>query len=171
MAKMRKMRRMLLLSVLLLLPLLTGNSAIGMEYDTDRPGQDYDSFDLGAPNPSLCRSACARQARCRAWTYVKPGVQGPRPRCWLKHSVPPRRSAGCCVSGVKPAPPTSTPGMEYNTDRPGQDYNSFDLSSPNPGLCRSACARQARCRAWTYVKPGVQGPRPRCWLKHSVPTR
>jgi hypothetical protein len=72
-----------------------------MEYDTDRPGQDYESFDLAASDPALCENACNGQTRCVAWTYVKPGVQGPHPRCWLKHTVPAAVHNECCVSGVK----------------------------------------------------------------------
>ena len=78
----------------------TGNSG-STEWNTDRPGGDYRSFDLAQADPQLCRRACSRESRCRAWTYVKPGtIQGPRPRCWLKDRVPVARSHNCCVSGV-----------------------------------------------------------------------
>jgi len=62
---------------------------------------DYKSFDLPAPRPELCRDACWRDGSCRAFTYVRPGVQGPNARCALKSSVPPARPADCCLSGVK----------------------------------------------------------------------
>jgi hypothetical protein len=81
--------------------------AQGMEQNTDRPGQNYRVFDLGAPEPARCQAACREDGKCRAWTYVKPGVQGAKARCWLKAGVPPAKSNGCCVSGVKsggPAP-------------------------------------------------------------------
>jgi hypothetical protein len=81
----------------------------GMEYNVDRMGQDYQNFDLPKADPRICQERCAADPKCKAWTYVKPNtVQGPRPRCWLKHSVPPARQSDCCVSGVKrsPAPPT-----------------------------------------------------------------
>ncbi|HMF44454.1 MAG TPA: PAN domain-containing protein [Polyangia bacterium] len=68
---------------------------------TDRPGMDYRSFDLPAPRPELCRDACWREPQCRAFTYVRPGVQGPSARCWLKNPVPPARLNDCCLSGVK----------------------------------------------------------------------
>lgn len=68
---------------------------------TDRPGSDYRSFDLPAPRPELCRDACWREPQCRAFTYVRPGVQGPQARCWLKNPVPPARLNDCCLSGVK----------------------------------------------------------------------
>ncbi len=53
------------------------------------------------PDPNRCKAACDGESRGRAWTYVKPGVQGPEARCWLKHRVPGANRGNCCVSGVK----------------------------------------------------------------------
>jgi hypothetical protein len=72
-----------------------------VEPNTNRSGGDYRSFDLPSPAPLLCRDACAREPQCRAFTYVKPGVQSPNARCWLKNTVPAPRPEPCCVSGVK----------------------------------------------------------------------
>ncbi len=66
----------------------------------DMPGGDYQNFDLNGEYPSDCRDACSRNTMCKAWTYVRPGVQGPKARCWLKSSVPPARSNNCCISEV-----------------------------------------------------------------------
>jgi hypothetical protein len=66
----------------------------------DRAGGDYANFDLNGAFPSDCRDACAKDGRCQAWTYVQPGVQGPKARCWLKSSVPPIRHNTCCISDV-----------------------------------------------------------------------
>jgi len=74
--------------------------AAGLEYNVDRPGSDYRNFDLREARPELCQWACAAEAGCVAFTYVKPGVQGPAARCWLKSRVPTAVSSGCCVSGV-----------------------------------------------------------------------
>jgi len=82
-----------------------GIGPVTLEPNTDRPGSDYTDFDLHSPEAELCRAACAYDARCRAFTYVQPGYQGPRPRCWLKSSVPPPGSHACCVSGVKQLDP------------------------------------------------------------------
>jgi hypothetical protein len=74
-----------------------------------------------------------------------------------------------------PVPPTWTPApvlsadMEPDTNRPGMDYKDFDLSSPDPNLCRSACLSESGCLAYTYVKPGIQGASAHCWLKTGVP--
>jgi hypothetical protein len=78
-----------------------GGGNLTVEYDTDRPGADYRDFDLSDPGYESCRDACAGDPKCKAYTYVKPGVQGPNARCWLKTSVPDSGSSACCVSGVK----------------------------------------------------------------------
>jgi hypothetical protein len=76
-------------------------SQVTMEFNTNRPGQDYKNFELDTPDPELCQKACANDSNCQAYTYVKPGIQGAKARCWLKKAVPPTRSNKCCVSGVK----------------------------------------------------------------------
>jgi hypothetical protein len=79
-----------------------GNSNFTIEYDTDRRGGDYKDFDLPQARIELCRDACANDSNCRAFTYVKPGGQGPNARCWLKSSVPSGEGGlSCCISGVK----------------------------------------------------------------------
>ncbi|MCI5208382.1 MAG: apple domain-containing protein, partial [Candidatus Electrothrix sp. ATG2] len=92
-----------------------------MEFGVDRPGGDYKNFNLSVNDPNACRSACMSEPACRAWTFVRPGHQGPTPRCWLKNIVPPPQNAACCVSGVKQTPPPP-PSIEYGIDRPGMDY-------------------------------------------------
>jgi PAN domain len=196
-------------------------AASGLEWNMNRPGADYRSFDLITPSPETCQSTCMSEPQCVAFTYVNPGVQGPSARCWLKGGVPQPVPDTCCVSGAKyangappppeaappppppaPAPPPPPPATgwrgepvappppppppppatgwrgepvapagrqwEPRTDRPGEDYRSFDLPAPRPELCRDACWNEPRCRAFTYVRPGVQGPSARCWLKHTV---
>ncbi len=73
----------------------------GAERNTNRPGKDYKNFNLEEPNPKLCMAACEKDAKCRAYTYVKPGVQGKKARCWLKSGVPKPKKNKCCISGVK----------------------------------------------------------------------
>lgn len=75
-----------------------------LEVDKNRLGGDYRHFDLPAADPELCRAACDDDAQCKAFTYVKPGFQGPSARCWLKAPVAPpaRPNEACCVSGAKP---------------------------------------------------------------------
>lgn len=75
--------------------------SFALETNTDRPGMDYNSFDLSSANPSLCEQACNSDPDCRAFTYVKPGVQGTNARCWLKNGIPTAAPNDCCDSGVK----------------------------------------------------------------------
>jgi hypothetical protein len=226
---------------------IASQGSAGMELDVDRPGSDFNNFELTSPNPDLCRDSCASDGRCQAYTYVRPGLQGPNARCWLKSTVPPAVPNTCCVSGVKayaqsvpssppppvpsppppsaqptapavrgvaavPPPPPASPmpvgspavrgvaaappprshdddrnwrddrdrhrdrddrrhaeGFEENTDRPGSDFQSFDLPRADPELCRRACWDHQGCRAFTFVRPGIQGANARCWLKNSIP--
>jgi hypothetical protein len=77
----------------------------GMEADTNRFGSDYKNFE--AANAQQCQAACAKEAQCKAWTWVKPGVQGPNAKCWLKNAVPAKSANACCISGVN----TQAPGV------------------------------------------------------------
>lgn len=65
----------------------------------DRKGADYTSFNIDG-GPRACRNTCLVDERCRAWTYVRAGYQGPGPRCWLKAARPEPRDSDCCVSGT-----------------------------------------------------------------------
>ena len=69
------------------------------EPGVDRPGLDYTSFDMRG-GPGVCREACLADDRCRAWTFVRSGYQGPAPRCWLKAARPDARGSDCCISGI-----------------------------------------------------------------------
>jgi hypothetical protein len=71
------------------------------EPNFDRPGMDFKNFDVASEDPGICESACNNDQRCKAWTYVRPGVQGSKARCWLKSGIPPLRSNACCTSGIK----------------------------------------------------------------------
>ena len=143
-------------------PLTMPQGSAVMEYETNRGGKDYKSFELNQANPAQCLTACDKDQTCKAWTYVKPGVQGTKARCWLKNDIPEARLDSCCVSGVK--------GREYNMDRKGSDFRSFELEIADPNFCQKACDDEIKCKAWTYVKPGVQGEKARCWLKNSIPS-
>lgn len=67
----------------------------------DRAGRDYRSVWLESAAPGLCEALCLKDPRCKAYTYVKPGVQGPQARCYLKDAVPSPSRNSCCLSGVK----------------------------------------------------------------------
>jgi hypothetical protein len=91
----------LLMVMMAAMILIIAGQAYAWEENTDRPGMDYKNFDLTAADPALCENACKGDATCKAWTYVKPGIQGRAARCWLKNNVPTAKNNQCCVSGVK----------------------------------------------------------------------
>ena len=110
---------------------------------TDRPGLDYRTFELSAPNPDLCESACKREQQCRSWTYSWPGAKGPKAMCALKTGVPPKRSDTCCISGVmstsspvtrtddpKPQPQAPEPQKPSSTAK--TDVETTPLPAPVP---------------------------------------
>jgi hypothetical protein len=136
-----------------------------MEFQVDRPGADYRSFDLPAPDPGLCQATCNGDGSCRAWTFVNPGYSGgSQARCWLKSAVPaPLDRTPCCVSGVKagsapvtpppPAvvtlPPVSPPPPVRTTPPPASGSNP-----PNPadiGNLLTGLSAQDRQEMTTYV--------------------
>jgi len=164
----------------------------GMEENTDRPGADYNRFALNGRNPDQCQAACKSDSRCAAWTYVRPGLQQREAVCYLKDPAPNPVPHTCCISGIKrpvvglgKKPPSWSPGpgdaageagpiapggyqgAEENSDRPGSDYHRF--LEPRPRSCYHACRNDRRCRAWTWVKPGVQEAQAVCYLKNAMP--
>jgi PAN domain len=68
--------------------------------NTDMPGSDYNNFEVGG-TPDQCRTRCLKEARCQAWTFVRPGIQGRRAHCWLKDRVPQAVPNRCCTSGTR----------------------------------------------------------------------
>lgn len=141
----------------------------GAQNNVDRPGNDFDRIAGAGMTPGVCKSRCDGNPNCRAWTYVRPGFQGPTPVCYLKRPAPGAVSDACCVSGVSAPREPIGPGMSDNTDRPGNDYRVIDLTLPRPDRCQAQCEADPSCRAWTYVRPGVQGPRARCYFKRPAP--
>ncbi|NJR21040.1 MAG: hypothetical protein HC786_02070 [Richelia sp. CSU_2_1] len=60
--------------------------------------------------------------------------------------------------------------LEENTDRIGADYSNTFISKPDPDLCKQICAVDEQCQAFTYVRPGIEGDRARCYFKNGVPS-
>ena len=141
----------------------------GVECNSNRYGSDYASFDLPQADPRLCLQRCTGDNSCRAWTYVKPGVQGANARCYLKNPAPPATPNNCCDSGTVPRIIDQQVNFEVNTNRHGSDYARFDLTVANPDQCFERCRGDSRCAAWTFVRPGVQGPQAVCYLKNPAP--
>ena len=71
-----------------------------LDENADRAGPDYVNFPVTNLQAEFCQQSCIDDAQCRAFVYVRPGVQGPQARCWLKKQAPPVSQAECCVSGA-----------------------------------------------------------------------
>lgn len=82
-------------------PVERAAGSVSREPDSNRPGHDYKSFPIPDGDADTCRTACAEEAACRAYTFVRPGGQGAPGHCWLKSAVSPPQPDACCVSGVK----------------------------------------------------------------------
>lgn len=128
------------------------------------PGHDYANFD--ALSAFVCRNTCGGESRCQAYTWVKPGIQGPSGRCWLKQTEPAIVKDPCCDSGPRRFIEKRDLRAEDKINRPGMDFANFETNRWSD--CEAACAGEGSCASWTYVRPGVQGPTGRCWLKRGV---
>lgn len=164
------------------------------------PGGDYRNFELKPGEPcEKCMEECLKDPNCKAYTYVKPGVQGPDARCWLKSSVSNMVTDQNCISGIKEIhlqltgkpinqmekavfpedaldiqkwTPENGPMMKSGVNLPGNDHHSFFIPKEQdqvPQVCLKEAIRDPRCEAWTFVEPGVQGPTAACWFKDKIP--
>jgi hypothetical protein len=158
----------LCLTTLLLAPAVAAaQGGVSLENNINRGGSDYRNYETGA-DPGQCRTDCANDPTCRAFTWVRPGIQGSKAQCWLKSAAPGASPDPCCVSGIK-AGGASVGGLEVDVDRKGGDYRHFELPGNNPNACREACLGDARCRSFTYLRPSFWGPNAHCFLKESTP--
>lgn len=154
----------------------------------DRYGSDYRAISP-ATTPRDCALAClSDRGRCRAYTFVRAGYQGPQPVCYLKTPAPPETPNPCCVSGVigstAPLSPTQTsrgydsiPGrfdgaadaILNNMNGDPYRYPYWPAGVPfNESGCQLACSNPARftssgtesrpCAAYTFQRSF--GPNP-----------
>ncbi|MCP5431837.1 MAG: PAN domain-containing protein [Alphaproteobacteria bacterium] len=70
------------------------------EANAERWGATYATVTPVRADAGLCAKACAADEKCKAWTYVKPGVRSKAPYCDLKSAVPMVTASPCCVSGL-----------------------------------------------------------------------
>lgn len=75
-------------------------SSAGKEAGYDRPGMNLAGMPVEKTSPGRCRNACIRNHDCRAWSWVKPGVNGPGAQCYLKNGIPWAKKNDCCSSGT-----------------------------------------------------------------------
>lgn len=85
---------------ILLLVVVIAAVAYAFEYGIDFPGGQLVGKHTGIKSPQDCYTLCSRNKNCVAFTWVKPGVQGPTGVCWLKGSMSSRTKCDVCVSGV-----------------------------------------------------------------------
>jgi hypothetical protein len=72
-----------------------------VEGDAARYGGDYRQVETATDaTGKSCQAACEADARCRAWTYVRPGYVGPSAVCYLKNRITRPIRKPCCISGV-----------------------------------------------------------------------
>lgn len=92
----------LFISSLILQIHLSSGPICAQEVGIDRPGLDYKNFSLPKADPCECEKECIDDPglNCKAYTYVKPGVQGAQAHCWLKNGIPSPQKNANCVSGV-----------------------------------------------------------------------
>ena len=144
------------------------SGAAGMEWNVDRPGSDFSNFNLPRADPGLCADACAKDRRCKAWTYIKPNtIQGPHPRCWLKHSVPRAVAQNCCVSGVKGGAGTSgttQTGRRYDYPRARRyrlDWCHTWATNCGRGAADAFCRAKGHSRSSNWqMDPDIGGREP-----------
>jgi hypothetical protein len=155
-------------------------------------GGTYHYFGGADATMQACQAACQADGQCLAWNYVRPGIYGSDARCFLKNMNSLQVNSPCCVAGFErqaatnpipaPAPPVpnSAPAdtalslpqgqrPRFDTNLLGSDYRQFALDAGEWALCQSACKTESACLAWTFVRPGVQGPKAHCWLKNKIP--
>jgi len=165
------MMRALMVAVAVAICVAGTSGRVWAQSGYDRPGADYARVPVANGDPSVCASRCEHDRACRSWSFSYPTLTGGAAMCALKRTVPPPVPADCCVSGVRGAGVIEPRlgQVEYSIDRAGGDYRSF-ATTPNPkgGPCAQACQADARCRAWTYHRPGYGSAGAHCYLKSVI---
>lgn len=163
--------RQLVLVIAILLVAASARAQVGpytFEEGFDRPGSDYETFEQTSDYQSheLCRDACFSQPRCKAYTFVKPGVAGPKAFCRLKDKVPAPVESACCISAVKGGQPkvAAVPSFQlqwlgWEADKVGKSTAKPD-GAPDPSfLLRVRAASPAEVLRISLVEPGAGGLR------------
>lgn len=75
------------------------NEPFHLEYNTDRPGNDYGQ--RTTVSPEACRAICSGDGNCQAFTFVKPPTGASAGQCYLKQAVPTQIGNPCCVSAKR----------------------------------------------------------------------
>ena len=117
-------------------PLPPKDETLGSSFEpgVDRPGSDIKAS-FHTPSAQACRKACQDNAKCKSFTWVKPNtIQGPKGRCWIKHSVPKTVNRNCCISGViegaktpssQQTAPSASPSPKPETNQSSQQIGQW----------------------------------------------
>lgn len=122
---------------------VTAEMRLGINF----PGNDIGSFFVGDNDPQTCQAACDVNEDCEAWTFVKPGIQGPEAVCWLKNAVAAPEVTECCISAAVDGQGASTAGGFYARPKIGATDVDFCL------YAGTECGQKAAdlfCRSWGY---------------------
>jgi hypothetical protein len=85
---------------LMMYPRTVQPQQFSFEENTNRGGGDQrQGFDIA--DVKSCSQVCSKEGFCVAFTFVKPGIQAPSGRCWIKNIITVPTSDSCCTSGVK----------------------------------------------------------------------
>lgn len=117
-----------------------------------------------------CIAECAEDVDCPA--------QGIAHKCvnTINRAIAPELGGGAnafqCVPRGEIEPVKALPKIHpeiSNRENNGEDFWSFANIPADPQICARECAKQSEtCRAWTMIKPDVQGIFARCWLKKTA---
>jgi hypothetical protein len=105
------------------LPPVLAGSRVVREPQMDRPGRDFFQFVQDKADPEICVAACMGNSRCRAFTYVRPGYQARKAKCYLKDGGTKPVANVHAMSGLKIAtqsPPPREPDRIETSDAFGQ---------------------------------------------------
>jgi hypothetical protein len=159
--------------------------SLSVEVGIDYVGGDYRSFAPARPDANECRTACAGEAWCQAYTFRRPTPGSPNGSCHLKSAPSGRKNHPCCISGRRyteaeagqlpydefrpsgAAPPAAAPGI-LGALRPGQFAAPGIFGGPGgQGQAPGGGSGQAQAQAQPYdefreqnTAPPVQPPRP-----------
>lgn len=98
---MKLLIKILCISLILIFPQAPEASMLKLEQNFDRPGGDIKNIP-NVGSAGQCMNMCRGDQRCKAFTWVRPGLQRSGGRCYLKSIVPAGYPNGCCVSGIVP---------------------------------------------------------------------
>jgi hypothetical protein len=93
------------------LPVANAPPTFTTVYGMDLPGNNYRDFSIDG-GAEACEKACAGDSKCKAYTWVKPGVQGAKAVCWLKTGASVPETNTNCVSGYSGMKPQSPPSPQ-----------------------------------------------------------